>query len=258
MLDTLSATRAQAGAGVGAHGRLHASATGWTVYRRTDLPWRRVRFTEAHELGHILLYQQLAFNRKWLDDLHSDEAYLQVERLCDFAAAELLIPSDELTQDLTRHRLETLGDYLWFYDRYMTSHRALLRRVAEVTPATALTVWSWQNHRNGANWRIQESYCHNADGVYIPRGISRRRLDPDVVGMAVESGAATAQGCVDVRQRRYTGLMTALHPSHRDQAELPIYHGRAVHDEPGSSVYVLHRAITPRTVLALRRPGRAS
>ncbi|MFD3041386.1 ImmA/IrrE family metallo-endopeptidase [Mycolicibacterium senegalense] len=261
MLEALSVVRAKVPQTTGAHGRLHASTTGWTIYRRSDLPWRRGRFTEAHELGHILLYEKLAFKREWLDDLHSDAAHLRVEKLCDIAAAELLVPGDDLTQDLAIHPLETLGDYHWFYDRYMTSHRALLRRVAEVATNTAMTVWAWQTHPNGANWRIRESYCQHLSDIYIPRGISRRRLSPDVVGLALDAGAATAPGRIDVGRRRYIGIMTALHPGHRNQTELPIYHGQTVRDEQSASIYVLHRSLTTTTGTAVptfRRRGRAS
>lgn len=261
MLEALSVVRAKGAQSAGAHGRLHASSTGWTIYRRTDLPWRRGRFTEAHELGHILLYEKLAFNRELLDDLHSDAAHLQVEKLCDIAGAELLMPGDDLGRDLALHSLETLGDYHWFYDRYMTSHRALLRRVAEVAANTALTVWTWQAHPNGANWRIRESYCQHLADIYIPRGMSRRRLSPDVVGLALEVGAATARGRIDVGRRRYTGVMTALYPNHRSQAELPMYHGQTVRDEHSASIYVLHRSLTTTAgtpTPAFRRRGYAS
>jgi len=261
MLEILSATRADAPAARGAHGRLSAARTGWTIYRRTDLPWRRVRFTEAHEVGHILLYEKLASNRSWLDDLHSAANHQRVERLCDLAASELLMPAEELTRHLTIYPLASLRDYLRLYDLYLTSHRALLRRIAEITPDTALTVWAWQGHRNGANWRIQESYCRNTRDAYIPRGISRRRLDPDVVGMALDAGLATAGGSVDVRPRRLTNVMTALYPDRRDQTELPVYHGRPVRDEHGANVFVLHRKLTStahRAPRMLSRRSRAS
>lgn len=243
MLDKLSARRSADPADVRTLGRLGAHDAGWTVYRRLDQPWRRMRFTEAHEIAHILLYEKLAHSRALLDDLHSESAHRWVEKLCDTAAAELLIPVDDLSKYLDQRPLTSIGDYHQLYDRYLVSHLALLRQVLKAIPDTALTVWSWRHHRNGANWRVQSSYCDNLPGVYIPTDISARRLSPALIAEAVDAGAATARASLDVGGRRYIGTMTAIYPSHRAQAALPMHQGKPVRDEPGGSVYVLHHGM---------------
>ena len=251
MLQALSATRADA-TGSSAHGRLRASKAGWTVYRRTDLAWRRVRFTEAHEIAHILIYEAIASNRSWLDDLHQAASHELLENLCNFGAAELLVPADDLVAELRAHPLIDIGTYQRLYDRYLVSRTALLRRVCEVTPDTALTSWAWRDHSKGADWRVAFSFTRHLDHVYIPNDLSRRRLDPDVISDALELGAATADGSLDVGSIRLSSTMTAIHPRFRVQAELPMYHGHTVRDEPGEdAVLLLHRGLTAERV---RRP----
>lgn len=261
MLEVLSATRANAPAGSGAHGRLHARRTGWTIFRRPDLSWRRVRFTEAHEIAHILLYEKLGLDRGYLADLHAEESHPWVEALCDFAAAELLMPADELAADVAAYPLTSIADYHRLYDNYLVSHLTLLRRVAEVMPGTVLTTWTWREHRRGANWRIQSTYCQNALGVYIPPNLSRRRLSPDLIDVALDNGAAVAKASLDVGSRQYSGLVTALHPTYRAQGELPVYHGHPIRDEAENVVYLLHHnlfSIVAHKPRQPRLPGRAS
>ncbi|SDF19678.1 protein of unknown function [Blastococcus aurantiacus] len=257
ILEELSARRAKARPGSGAHGRLHAHSRGWTVYRREDMSWRRVRFTEAHEIAHILLYETLADDRRALSDLQNRQSHRQIEELCDYGAAELLVPVGDVSDYLTSNPLRTLADYNRLYDTYLVSHVTLLRRVATLLPRTVLTAWQYLQHRRGVNWRIQSSYCRTVDGVYLPPGLSRRHLRPDLVTQALTHGSAyAAEATIEVGDRHYTGKMLAVRPAFRDQGELPILQGRPVRDETADdTVYVLHGDLLT-TVLSRPRPYR--
>lgn len=251
MLTQLHATRTMSD--MQPHGRLKAQKTGWTVHTRTDIPWRRRRFTEAHEIGHILLYKTLATSPQHLADLQSAQSWRQVERLCDYAAAELLMPADDLATRLQRQPVTSTADLNVLYDRYLVSVLALLRRITEVAPRTALTTWKYRRHHHGTDWRIQDSYC-TIDGIYFPADMSRRHLAPDLIGRALGEGSASSPtATLDVGGRRYTGMMVALYPLHRDQVELPLFHGRPVGDDiPTDTVYMLHQQLVSSPI---RRSG---
>lgn len=65
---------------------------------------------------------------------------------------------------------------------------------------------------------------------------------------AAEKGFAYASpAAITVGGRRYTGEGLAVGPLHRNETELPLHEGRAVYDEPFSSVYLLmrHESVGP-------------
>jgi hypothetical protein len=55
----------------------------------------RQRFSIAHEIGHALLLESLGRRPEHLPGLHDPSIWPALERLCDQAAAELLVPLDD-------------------------------------------------------------------------------------------------------------------------------------------------------------------
>lgn len=65
-----------------------------TPLRPTDATGRQ-RFSIAHEIGHALLLESLGRQPEHLPGLHDASIWPELERLCDLAAAELLVPLDD-------------------------------------------------------------------------------------------------------------------------------------------------------------------
>ena len=94
-------------------------------------PYARMRFSIAHEIGHTLFsdYRETTRNRQQLLRGRTDN--WQLELLCNLAAAEILMPSvpilDELGGDVTLAKLMSL------WKKYDVSSEAFLIRTASVT-----------------------------------------------------------------------------------------------------------------------------
>lgn len=248
MLRVLSAKRITSTA-TKTHGRLRVGPQGWTIERRTDQPWRRVRFTEAHEIAHILIYEALADDTAMLADLHRPEHHTRLETLCDLGASELLIPGDDFTRNASgTETLLSLAQYMALYDRYLASHQVLLRKFAHEGQPWALSTWSWQEHPRGTAWRIEHAISAPGSGIYLPAGISRRRLSSDVIERALEHATAHANLSLEYSNRRLSGAAYALFPALRREEQLPLHEGHEVGDDAGSRVYLLQTPVHMKTL----------
>jgi hypothetical protein len=65
-----------------------------TALRPADATSRQ-RFSIAHEIGHALLLESLGRRPEYLPGLHDPSIWPELERLCDQAAADLLVPLDD-------------------------------------------------------------------------------------------------------------------------------------------------------------------
>lgn len=102
LLDLLGAKHQQVQ--MRASGHTGATARGWTVSTQAGKPWRRTRFTLAHEIGHLLLYQAVAGQPSLFKDLHRDAIRDAIETLCDYAGSTLLLPAQDVREQLAHHR----------------------------------------------------------------------------------------------------------------------------------------------------------
>jgi Zn-dependent peptidase ImmA (M78 family) len=108
-------------------GRLEPIGTcfdnGFKLYLNARAPKTRVRFTQAHEICHTFFYQfvpELKFQP------HLEDA--QEERLCNFGAAELLMPERSLREDshLLPRSIDSLSSLAC---RYGVSIEAMISRL---------------------------------------------------------------------------------------------------------------------------------
>jgi len=247
ILNHLNATRRSSE--MTPRGRLHVNRDGWSIQTRPDLPWRSRRFTEAHEIGHILLYLAVANEPEEMRRLQTPRFWMRVEHVCNRIAAELLVPKEDLYSRLQSRPLRTSLDFDALYDRYLVSTSALMRRIPEAVPRTAVSVWKFdQDHPNGPDWRLTTAYTQ-VRGWYFPN-VSRRRLMPDLIGDALESGSSfSPEATLDLDSRRYRGSMLAIDPRVRAAPQLPMFHGRRIEDEPASgTMYIVHDGLSSSPV----------
>lgn len=105
---------------------------GWAlIYNEAVNSKGRVRFTQAHELGHYILHRaaQTEFNctDQDMDDWQADERRIEIE--ADSFAANLLMPLDDFRQQISpRVDFEQLGDCAARYGVSLTA--AALRWVS--------------------------------------------------------------------------------------------------------------------------------
>ena len=96
---------------------------GFKLYLNAKAPKSRVRFTQAHEICHTFFYQfvpEVKFRP------HPEDA--QEERLCNFGAAELLMPERSLRED-AKPLPRSIDSLLLLADAYCVSIEAMLSRL---------------------------------------------------------------------------------------------------------------------------------
>jgi hypothetical protein len=215
-------------------GRLSLRNDGWRISVRESTPWRRARFTVAHELGHILLCEMLVDEPGALHALQDAEHWPAVERLCNVAAAELLMPAHDFAAAVRSTTLQPDG-LRRLYDRYLVSWEPLLLRVCEVFGGSLVPFSHHQRHgAERETLRVMRS-PHDRS-VWMPEGLTSRHLRPDIVHVADRDGFAAAESMfIDIRRgalRRPAGIAVSLRDARSSPASDPaLLDGFAAPDE---------------------------
>lgn len=127
----------------------------------------RVRFTQAHELGHYILHRQSSegFQCSADDMLRWSDDEEDIEAQADLFAATLLMPLDDFRQQVNSHvDFELLGDIAARYGMALT---AVTLRWLEHTASTAVLV----NHRDGFMlWASSSTPAMRAGAFFKTRG----------------------------------------------------------------------------------------
>ena len=104
-----------------------------TIVWNESAPGKRANFSVAHEIGHTLFPScavDAQFRTQGGLNFHPDQF---IERLCDIAAAELLMPLDDFRGDLAEHGATT-ASVLALSDRYQASPEAVALRMQALSP----------------------------------------------------------------------------------------------------------------------------
>ena len=220
----------------GRNGHLRIGADGAVVAIGKDDPWRRSRWTLAHEIGHLLVLHALQGHAPSIRALRESKAHRPLEALCDLAAAELLCPAAAMRPfvegSLQPVRLQEA------YDQFLISWTAVLSRWASEFPYASASIWSqvgdqWQVTRQIGGWRVHEfphrirSDAFHDDGVL--RDVDRRGASAGVLSYTRN----------DV-EHSYPALAAKL-PGQRSSEASPLWHDRRISDEalPMNSIVVL-------------------
>jgi hypothetical protein len=200
-------------------GRLTLRDDGWRISVRETTPYRRARFTVAHEVGHILLCEMLADEPRALRALQEPGHWPVVERLCNITAAELLMPQEDFRRTALRVSVQPVG-LRQLYDRYLVSWEPLLLRITEIFGGSMIPFARYRRHAaERVTWRVVRSAGNGA--VWMPQGLTTRYLRPDIVRSAAMDGFASAVGMhIDMRarQKRIVAAMAVSVSAARDSA----------------------------------------
>lgn len=233
-------------------GRLQATKFGWIIHVPPDATWRVARFTIAHELSHLLMFDAVSGERVLIEELRTDDdLWWPIERLCDRGAAELLIPGADMRAQVETQLPQTRTAALRIYDRYMVSPDVFMRRICDVGQNRSSTVWQHKTHGSKpADWRITDVHSTLPKRSYIPKHLSAQsRLVPNLVEEASRTGFAYAEeATLTTGGQRHTGRMFAFNPTLRETDEvLPTFEGSVVPDNYSSTIHLLidHTSVGP-------------
>jgi len=181
------------------------------IHRRSlEHRWQRARFTIAHECGHILLYHHLR-NPELISSLdRTPRAYSELERLCDIAAAELLMPRAMLRAAVRENGLTPKGLKV-LQSVFAVSRAALIKNVAEILPGTCLFTWRKhaRNSREAATYRVinMPRYHPSNERPWLPEGSTARHLSPRIIEKAVSERTFVFEENLEIKleRRRWHG-----------------------------------------------------
>jgi len=148
----------------------------------------RQRFTIAHELGHALLLERLGGQPEHLRGLQDPAIWPHLERLCDRAAADLLVPLDEFLRAVGQvgcspRAIERLADGF-----RVSSEVVLLRFLA----AGARSISLWQLHQpSGPGEALTATVVRSYRAGQAPGlqpATTSSALSPDLVMQAARGG----------------------------------------------------------------------
>jgi uncharacterized protein DUF955 len=136
--------------GMGLDGQLRPLGDGtFLIEVKEDATVSRKNFTIAHELGHTFFYDLLA---KLEHRRGAEGSDLEEERLCDLAAAELLMPEEDFKRDLANGGPVSPDILLNLSQRYCVSLSAAATRVAWLTGDIACALWRLEHAAVGLQW----------------------------------------------------------------------------------------------------------
>ena len=219
-------------------GKLEIVGGRFSVFVNRSRSWRRHRFTIAHEIGHIIILRATATERRLVRALlkPTPELWRDLERVCNIAAAEILMPREEFQTQYEAHSFSVLGLRL-LYDRFLTSFAALLVRIADTSPDRTVAVWKrFARHGNEAT-RLRVAACYSGlHAAWLPKGLTSGHLSPDVVEIA-EQRIEEVRRMVDLHlsnalERFDTTVVPLKAVREVTREQLPMFNGHRIPDEP--------------------------
>jgi IrrE N-terminal-like domain len=199
--------------------------------------WRRSRFSVAHEMIHALIIQMLG-DAKLIATLdETDEAYAELERLCNVGAAELLMPSTMIRKAIKETDFSPDG-LLSLYDRFLISREALLWRIASVMPRASITKWRRyaRNPSEKICYRVMTCYppyMPGNDRPWLPEGTTTKHLNSDIVERVAQQRTPEQTDDLEIELggRVWKCGAVATFFAERKDTEHPRFEGFSVPDE---------------------------
>jgi IrrE N-terminal-like domain len=201
----------------------------------SESSWRRHRFSIAHEIGHVLLMKSLVNDQNAYAALRNKENWKQIELLCHFAASEILIPSEDFT-DQIKNQVISKKLMLDLYDRYLVSFEVILQKFLK-TDFQILIFWKNAVYKGKKTWFVSKAYW-NGDYFVPLRLTSKNHMFPDVFNYTAVYDDALLIKDLEIKfgNVEYVGsAVTMLYPKKSDEPRYqPKFEGFEVPDDLSS------------------------
>ena len=209
---------------------LKLAPNGFEIEISKQKNWRRNRFTIAHELSHLIIFNAIDKPINSFDKKQYDE----IERLCDIGASELLINETDLEKTLYSIGLNTEGLKV-LYDRFLVSYDALFLKLSEFFGANVLIWKNYARHENEKKefrvYRHFPRYKYANKSTWLPDGCTVKHISP----IPFDNKAATLFDNFKVVMNNKTtkcSALTFLFPHSRISSNnLPIFDELPITDE---------------------------
>lgn len=159
----------------------------FTIEFKNSHNWRRQRFTIAHEIFHVVLFDIFSniidFNQTDLK---------KVEYICNLGASEILVPKSALIEDLKNQKI-SMNLINQMVEKYKVSRPVILRKINQTYPNKSIYIWRKYARKEKDNieyrvFRAFQTYTKSLKYPYIPLGCTTKHLSiPQIFEQKLEN-----------------------------------------------------------------------
>ncbi len=177
------------------------------IYLNNSTTKTRQIFSLLHELAHLLLNVNgiSKFEASYMNRLPAAER--RVEQFCNKIAAEMLIPSDDFDQQISRlpHDAESVQDHLYadLANRYGVSREAVLRRLLDLERVSQ----AFYEHK-AKFWANQKRSASGGDWYASQNAYLSDRFAQEVIGRHYRNQISVEQASefLGIKAKNFAGL----------------------------------------------------
>lgn len=122
------------------NGRLEIGDNCYRILVQKKLRYETKRFKIAHELGHIIITNALESYPDHLKNLMLPSSWNKVEKLCNYAAAQILVPDEDFVESVRKFGLTTEGIEK-IRCRYQVSYEVIFQKFISIFSPSAVILW---------------------------------------------------------------------------------------------------------------------
>ena len=171
-------------------GRLEIEDANYKILIREKTSFERKRFTIAHELAHIIIIETLVNSPNHLRSLTHPTTWNKVEKLCDYAAAEILVPDNDFVDSVKQFKLTTEGIEK-IKCRYQVSYEVIFKKFIKNFSPSAIILW--KSKGTGLELIAPKIIRHpysSISGIHIKKDSSGTPHLRTLVKAAIKTGSA--------------------------------------------------------------------
>jgi Zn-dependent peptidase ImmA (M78 family) len=164
----------------------------YVIRIRNSDPEARQRFSIAHEIGHVLLFEGVASEPHLIPSIAHRPGSSVVERLCDQAAAELLMPADAFRDGLLSARFDW-DHVMRLAAQFQVSHAAALVRVTDVLTGSRIVRFRRDPMTTGRSRQYEPLSTYGREPLRLPTRVRSAEVRPRVLDTADDRGRSVTR-----------------------------------------------------------------
>jgi Zn-dependent peptidase ImmA (M78 family) len=152
----------------------------YTIEFKKSNNWRRQRFTIAHEIFHVILFDLFS------DTVDFNNVNLKtVEYICNMGASEILVPNSKIKKDILNKQIN-LDLIEKLVEKYMVSYSVISRKINQLSPETSIYIWrkyarKLEDKNEYRVFQAFQEYTRDFKYPYLPKGCTTKHLSlPDI------------------------------------------------------------------------------
>ena len=147
----------------------------YTIEFRDSLNWRRQRFTIAHEIFHVVLFDLFSnvidFNRVDLK---------KIEYICNLGASEILVPKWSIEKEIENNQI-SMNLINNLVEKYKVSYSVIFRKLNYLFPEISIYIWKKYARKpeDLLEYRVFQAfqtYTKKLKYPYLPKGCTTKHL----------------------------------------------------------------------------------